>query len=380
MAPLFCVRTGQVPIALAPPARPRSSLGVRVAPISGRASGMGPAVVVAALDAVRARALRGLVPVSSVLAARRELRVAVIGSASIAFAFLLAVGAPLWTLALGPIVLGVPHLLADVRYCIVRPGWHRRAPLVVAVGVPLLLGSILSDPTISLAAVAGAAAAAEGRAWRRFLVLALAAAAMLAMLNWRGPSQLALVHAHNLVAIGLWWAWRRRRTRLHALPLLLFVGLSALLFIAAPVPGLHDAAPARLDLQRHLAELAPGLSVELGARVVLLFCFAQAVHYAIWLRMVPDEDRDRATPRTFGQSLRALRRELGRPVLVVTALVAGTFAVWAVVDLAHARTSYLRFGMFHVTLELCAAALLFIEGRPVDRRPAPHRPNPQDLS
>jgi hypothetical protein len=26
--------------------------------------------------------------------------------------------APMWMLALGPIVLGVPHLLADLRYCV----------------------------------------------------------------------------------------------------------------------------------------------------------------------------------------------------------------------------------------------------------------------
>ena len=30
-------------------------------------------------------------------------------------------------LAVGPLVLGVPHLVADLRYLVVRPGLHRRA-------------------------------------------------------------------------------------------------------------------------------------------------------------------------------------------------------------------------------------------------------------
>jgi hypothetical protein len=351
-----------------------SSLLSALATLSSARSGSHPvAVGLAVCDAVRGRVLRGLVPISSVLVAQRELRVAVVGTLSIAAAFIMTAGAPLWTLALGPIVFGVPHLLADVRYCIVRPGLHRRVPLIVAAGVPLLLGALLSDPTISLAAVAGAGVVANGSTRRRAMIVALAIGAAVAMALARGTSILVLLHAHNLVAIGMWWAWRDRQSRLHWLPLAAFVGLSALLWFAAPVPGLSDVAPTRLGLGRHLGELAPGLPTAIGARVVLLFCFAQAVHYAIWLRMVPDEDRDRVTTRSFGQTARALTRELGRPVLLVAVVAAFVFAIWAAIDLAQARSSYLRFGMFHVALELVAAALFFIEGRPGYRRPSTPR-------
>ena len=318
----------------------------------------------AGLDTVRNRILRAMMPLSSVLARRRELRVATVATMSIAVAFVLALGAPLWTLALGPIVFGVPHLLADVRYCIVRPGWHRRRGLVVAAGVPLLVGAVTTDVQLSLAAVAGAAAAAHGPARRRLLVMMVAAGAMLAIAAWRRPSLIVMVHLHNVVAIGLWWAWRPRRTWLHAIPLLAFVGLSVLLWSVAGSLGGPAVAPQQLGWTAHMAQLAPGFSETTAVRIVVLFCFAQAVHYAIWLRVVPDEDRDRPTPRTFSQTLRALRQELGRPVLVVAVVAALVFAGWALFDLAHARYSYLRFGMFHVTLELCAAALLFIEGRP----------------
>lgn len=330
--------------------------------------GFGVEGLAAGLDAVRNRILRSTMPLSSVLAGRRELRVATVATVSVAVAFVLALGAPLWTLALGPILFGVPHLLADVRYCIVRPGWHRRRALVIAAGIPLLAGAVTTDVQLSLAAVAGAAAAAHGPMRRRLFVLALAAGAMLAIAAWRRPSLIVMVHLHNVVALGLWWAWRPRRTWVHAVPLLAFVALSVVLWLLAGNFGGPATAPLQLGWTAHMAQLAPGFSETTAVRLVVLFCFAQAVHYAIWLRVVPDDDRDRPTPRTFAQTLRALRRELGRLVLAVAAVAALGFAGWAVFDLAHARFSYLRFGMFHVTLELCAAALLFIEGRPAHTR------------
>ena len=45
--------------------------------------------------------------------------------------------APWWAFALGPIVLGVPHLVADIPYLVVQPGLHRRGALLAAVGFPL---------------------------------------------------------------------------------------------------------------------------------------------------------------------------------------------------------------------------------------------------
>ena len=68
----------------------------------------------------------------------------------------LAVLAPRWTLALGPIVLGVPHLLADARYLVVRPGYHRRTSIFLAVLPPLAAGLWTAD--LAWAAVAMAAA------------------------------------------------------------------------------------------------------------------------------------------------------------------------------------------------------------------------------
>jgi hypothetical protein len=89
------------------------------------------------------------------------------------------------------------------------------------------------------------------------------------------------------------------------------------------------------------------------------------MHYAVWLRLMPEDDRGRATPRTFRASWAALYRDLGPLLLggaILTALVVG---VWACVDLAEARIGYLRAAVFHGFLELLALTLILTEGRPV---------------
>lgn len=321
-------------------------------------------VVLGGLDRARNRVLKACTPLSGTLAARRELRIAVIGVIGIACCFATTIAAPILMLALGPIVLGVPHLVADVRYCLVRPGWHRRRALVVAAGVPLVLSLTTGELALAFVAVAGAAAAARGPARRRTLVIVLALVATIAAALLPRVATLALVHAHNVVGIALWLAWRRRRTALHLLPLGLCFTL-ALVMLGVPFEAstwLADDAARTDELQR----LAPGLPDAIATRVLLSFCFAQAVHYVIWLRLVPEDDRGRISPRTFRASYRALVRELGAPLLAIAALSAVALAGWAALDLHAARDGYLALAGFHVVLELAAAALIFIEGRPTD--------------
>jgi len=88
-------------------------------------------------DRLRGRLLYATRPWSGRLAGDREARVAFMGVVTVAAAAAGALSFPLWMLALGPILLGGPHLLADIRYCVVRPGWHRDPATWVAVFAPL---------------------------------------------------------------------------------------------------------------------------------------------------------------------------------------------------------------------------------------------------
>lgn len=316
-------------------------------------------------DHVRRRLLRSLGPVAGRLAADRETRVAVVGTSVMLTALVGTLVAPLWMLALGPIALGVPHLLADVRYLWVRPGLHKRVAAWLLIAAPLLLGFVLGRFTTGLLAAAGAVLIARASLSRKAIGLVAVVALMAVSVAIGRKADLAFAHLHNFIAVALWWGWRPRAKSVHWIPLALFVGASVALALglgaswAAHSPTITGGGSVRY----HAQALAPGYTPEIATRVVLLFCFAQSVHYGVWLRMVPEEDRPRATPRTFAASARALIMELGAvPVLACVAMCFG-LALWAVLDLAGARIGYLRFAAFHGQLELAAIALLLVQGR-----------------
>lgn len=320
-----------------------------------------------AADRLRWLWLRALGPWAKPLVRDRELRVALAGSGLLLVSFVLTLVLPLWLLALGPIVWGVPHVLSDVRYLWVRPGHHRRWALWLVAGVPLVVLSFTSETAWGMAAAAGALLVARGPWWRK--ALGLAVVAPLAWVSHLAPFVAAVVfaHAHNVIGVALWWSWRARRRRLHALPLVVLAGgcvalLSGVFDATILELGALGARPGGMDVYYHLGSLAPGVPGVLALRLVLVFAFMQAAHYVVWVRLVPDEDRPRETPRTFTASLRELSADLGAPTLALTLLAALGLALWAALDLFEARAGYLRAVLFHGHLEVVAAALLFVQG------------------
>ena len=170
----------------------------------------------------------------------------------------------------------------------------------------------------------------------------------------------------------LWWFWRPRSGWLPILIPALFVLGSAALLLGwlSPLTNAAWLAPADLPPSSYLATLSGGLAEPWGLRLVLLFAFAQAVHYGVWLRLIPEDDRKQPTPRPFVATFRALRQDMGGLVLLVAAMLAAGLAAWAVFDLAEARTGYLRLALFHGYLELAACAILFIQSpQPSAQRP-----------
>lgn len=328
---------------------------------------LGP--LVGRLDALRRWFLRALMPWSGWLAAAREARVAVVALSMVAFSCLATMVAPLALLALGPILLGVPHLLADVRYCIVRSGLHRSRALWLA-GVPIGAVALGADLTIGLVAIGIAIAGSRASRRRRAVGLVLVGGLLVSMMFFERWIDLALLHVHNFVAVGLWLAWRERRGCWHLAALgLLGVCLAAIVLWPAPL-GLTSLAPTSVPVRHYLVTLAPGLPEDVAIRLVLSFAFMQSVHYGLWLRVVPEEDRERRTPRTFRASLRALDRDVGWWLVRLTLLATIGLAIWAAVDLFGARIGYLRFARFHAVVELCIAALLLAEKRTIHPRPA----------
>src|SRR5262245_27844398 len=81
------------------------------------------AKLLAPLDALRSRLLLVLAPRARSLVVDRSVRVAAVASLLLVIAYVSASVVPIWVVALGPIVWGIPHILSDIRYLVARPGY-----------------------------------------------------------------------------------------------------------------------------------------------------------------------------------------------------------------------------------------------------------------
>ncbi len=336
---------------------------------TGWASGASWEALLGPADWFRTRCLRASSGWIRPFIVDRDLRVATAGDLLVTIWLSLALVSPFWLLALGPIVWGVPHVVSDLRYLVVRPGYHRRWTLWAGIGLPLIATAQGGGLKAGLAGAAIALLLARG-GWRRKL-LGFVPVAVVMALAWRYGRRADLVfsYAHNYIAIAIGWAWRPRRQRWHwTIPGLVVAG--SLLIISGGPGGWTDALslsgfhPEGMGPRAMVRAVAPGVTGVWAIRLAVLFAFTQAVHYTVWIRLVPEDDRPRHTPRTFVASYRALRADMGGGLVCLSILAALAVAAWAVVDLAGAREGYLRMALFHGHLELAAAALLWVEGRP----------------
>lgn len=322
--------------------------------------------LVAPIDVARAALLRAAAgPQLARFVRDRDARITAIAIVAVVAAFVGAAVAPIWLLALGPIALGVPHLVADVRYLVARKGLHRELRLLPAVA-PLVGVCFTSGVLTGLLSVPLAVLAVRG-AWRRkTIALLLWGAVYVAAIAAGQVGDLLFVHAHNVVAVAIWWRMRKQRPGLHALVLVVYALAALAIFgglaesIMRASGGAHARLPLSLDAM--VTAIAPALAPALAVRVVLFYAFAQSVHYAVWVRLIPEDDRDRPAPRSFASSLRALRGDLGGALVVASVTLAFALASWAVVDLLAARNGYLRAAQFHGHLELAAVAFLWVRG------------------
>jgi len=289
--------------------------------------------------------------------------------ASVVSAFVVTGVVPLWSLALGPVLLGVPHLVADVRYLVVRPGLHRQLGLVALLAMPLLATSFGAGPSVGLLAVLPAVliSTRSPRRWPLIITLTVWAGLSVVAYLFDYGFTLAFLHAHNVVALGLWWALAPRRWSMLWVPLAAVAGAIAIL--AGGLDPLLDltggwSAPwTGTTLSEFVVTITPDVDPTLAVRLVLSFCFLQSVHYAVWLRLIPDDGRPRKAPRPFVASWRALVDDFGLPALLVCCALALVIAGWGVFSLPNARLGYLQLAAFHGYLELAIAARWFVHGR-----------------
>ena len=348
------------------------------------------------LDELRRVALRALArtsPVGRALAAKRHLRVPVLLSVHALAAFAAAVLAPSLLLAVAPLVLGVPHLAADVRHLLLRrasPRWWLLASAAFALGLLALRVVAEANPGAASLGFEHAIAAAwvlagalggaflgaarttgpsGSRRWTMRGWMAVAAALLVGTFAIAAPRlwQLLLLHGHNLIAVALWLLLFRRGWRLALVPVALVVGGAALLASGAlldvtirhgflSVAGLHLFAAADW--------LAPGLSDTRAVALAATFAFLQSVHYGIWLFAIPAGDRAGDGSRTWRAGFRALAHDLTPAGLCTVAALALLVAGMGLLFAAGTRRLFLSLGTFHAWLELAVLAFVVARGRP----------------
>lgn len=275
--------------------------------------------------------------------------------ALIALSFALTWLAPLWLLLLAPLVLGVPHVIGDLRCLTSREPNARELRVLFAISAPLALMTLLraatlagwgtwprSDIACGIAAVcAGVFAARVGVRARAMAIAGVALVGIVACLH-SATALLVLAHAHNLVAFGVYFVWARRRSEARFAFVLYGLALGMLLFAPVSVDG--DGVVGGMSFDRLAEQFAPGLPADWARRIVLAFAFTQAVHYAVWVWLAP---RERVGIARF---------EFTRHGMWLAAAAVVAVPLFALADPAATRSVYLTLVAFHVWFELAVFA------------------------
>jgi hypothetical protein len=334
----------------------------------------------APLDWMRARFLRAAVSVPALkqILVRRDTRIVAQATLGVGVTLLLTLIAPMLLFALGPIVLGVPHVASDVRYLLLRPRLPRAwviggfAVIAAMVGLrvveawvyPLLPATRLEAGLGFLWILAGALFGAHVAGSSRALRWLLPALFLLGAVIAARPQEFLLVFPflHNFVALALWLLLFRQVRRLAFLPLVAVAAGCAFFLSGIPSSFVATSSFGGATLAEAAAALAPGLDPGWALRLALVFVFTQGVHYAVWIGWIPQENLECEGTHTWRQTASGLGKDFGK--LGFFAVTATLLVVWAAAtrDVYGTRSLYLGLANFHAMLEVATLAFVLAAG------------------
>jgi hypothetical protein len=333
------------------------------------------------------RLLLGSRPIAFVLT-RKDRRLATATTLHAAVAFALAVYFPVLLFVLGPISFGALHVAADVRHLVLRrrlAAWWQTSVLAgcaALLGLHALehLGVLQPSPRLeSMLVMSWAAAGALAGATRSGAWLRAAAAIGLAALfgglsiHWPNIWRIAFLHAHNLIALAVLPLFFRSRRLAMLVPLAFILGGAGLLASGALCRvSLASAGVSQFGLHVFQVSdwIAPFRRADLAVGLTSAFVFLQAVHYGIWLNVIPQGEVRGQGTLTFRMSVRSLFADLGVVGVTLTLLTVVAIAVGACIAVTQTLAAYLSLAMFHGYLELVMIAYLWVARGPADVRGA----------
>jgi hypothetical protein len=342
--------------------------------------------VVRPLDKARRALLRASwrVPVLGGAMRSVESRVPLLAMASVAFSLVLACLAPGVLFVLGPALFGVLHVASDVRYLVLRRRLPASWSAAVALGSAALIGirvvewispnrfpfAFLEVSTgwawVALGAWMGAWAthsSTSRSAWRDATLVTLPIAAVALMAGAHPlPARALLAYGHNLVAPMIWLVLFRDRKIRAVLPLLLVGASTCFLLAGVTVPLLRLDGPWTTAFIAEARGTVSSLPRTTALGIGLSYVFLQAVHYSIWLVLIPQEQIRGNATLTFRMSLRSARRDFGALGLAIIAAAGLALLAASFVSVHRTRHFYLSVATFHAYLELACLAFLWTRG------------------
>jgi hypothetical protein len=294
---------------------------------------------------------------------------------------------PLWVLVIGPVIYGVPHVLASIRYTHASHSSEASSGARFFNFVTLILASvaifrILTDlgylpfsaratdwPELLSLIATFVGAAVIYRKRPLTILVGGTLVAFVVFLSWSLPIWTAgvLLLAHNLIAFVYWILAAKspsdRKTAVIATAIFSFVS-GLILF------GMFDRIWPVLDPQLSLTWA--GLDYEyLGESIlpwtksyhawfnaVVAYAFGQSMHYFVWLKAIPEQNYEHQTPPSFRRSFELLRQDFGGKFLMGFLLVALAIpAVWLFAQYPAARMVYFAVASYHGYLEIAGLCL-----------------------
>ncbi|MGZ3690095.1 MAG: hypothetical protein ACXVAX_01240 [Pseudobdellovibrio sp.] len=306
---------------------------------------------------------------------------------------------PLWVLLIGPIVWGVPHLIASLRYSTHNLNLTRdRRVTVQKIHLVLWLSVFLyrffvdiieypvflSQHPLLFEGLALSAASAlqiyllkksfsSEEFFKRELLKSffsvLFSGFVVAMI-YLYPIQTALTAliGHNYLPLFFWYksCATKKDLRIFAASAFLFILASCAIYFGWLTGLYHRLAP-----QGHITFLnwdysdiikpyvTEEFDYEFWYRIVSLYAFSQALHYFMWLKAIPENFQKQAHPPSFRSSFSMLQNEFGAGaigVLLIFCLIG--ISLWAIFEFQSARLFYFSLASYHGFMELSAVAFL----------------------
>lgn len=347
-------------------------------------------MIIESIDTVRSLLLKTTLKVSLFrqIYTTRAYRLSAFFFFSLVFNFSLAISFPLWALLLGPIILGVPHLISSIRYLPKLTTLDRSfssknlyfiiGGVYVTVATVRLFGPASVSASLSVmvengpnlielmgCALALVAIGIFSKLSKIRLLCSVAILGLLSVMSFKYPLETLgfLVLAHNFIAFYFWIirAEERKEKSVAMISLAVFS-----LVTAAFLTGVFDSIIQLRSLEilngwfsdmNVGSQIFPSGDATLWSRAVSAYAFGQGIHYFIWLKAVPEQELSFQHNTSFKTSFELLKDDVGTKITYAASFLALAIIGYGLfTNFIEARIVYLSVAALHGYFEIVALA------------------------